>query len=181
MQILLIAPLDNLKTAYPPTNYVVKSRPFIPSGFDYLRRNHINEVITSASPQAAAVTARRNVCPLLDVVHIVLYNAEEGGAIMETAMVTGRMTSQKKAAGNAVLQRAGMNASQAINRVYDRLIKDQDASFLDEEEAHQAPSSMRWKLAADFVDSISEPRKSRFHDMTKAEIKLDRLRSRGLL
>ncbi len=100
---------------------------------------------------------------------------------METAMVTGRMTSQKKAAGNAVLQRAGMNASQAINRVYDRLIKDQDASFLDEEEAHQAPSSMRWKLAADFVDSISEPRKSRFHDMTKAEIKLDRLRSRGLL
>ena len=42
---------------------------------------------------------------------------------METAMVTGRMTPQKKEAGNAILKRAGLNASQAINRLYDRLIE----------------------------------------------------------
>lgn len=102
---------------------------------------------------------------------------------METAMVTGRMTPQKKAAGNAVLKQAGMNASQAINRVYDRLVKDQDTSFLDEEGTHQMPDSMRWKLAADFVDSLvlKRPEPSRFDSMTKAEIKMDRLKSRGLV
>ena len=77
MQILLLAPLDDFKTACPPINFAIISHALIPSGFDYLRRNHINEVITSASPQAAAVTARRNVCPLLDVVHNMLYNAEK--------------------------------------------------------------------------------------------------------
>ena len=38
---------------------------------------------------------------------------------METAMVTGRMTPQKKEAGNAILKRAGLNASQAINRLHE--------------------------------------------------------------
>lgn len=44
------------------------------------------------------------------------------------------------------------------------------------------PDPARWKLAAEFVDAIplkrTEP--SRFDTMMKAEIKMDRLRSRGL-
>lgn len=100
---------------------------------------------------------------------------------MESAMVTGRMSPQKKEAGNAVLKRAGLNASQAINRVYDRLIEERDAAFLEEEE-RTLSDPVRWKLAAEYVDSLvlghSEP--TRFDNMTKAEIKMDRLRARGL-
>lgn len=44
------------------------------------------------------------------------------------------------------------------------------------------PDPARWKLAAEFVDAIplkrTEP--SRFDTMMKAEIKMDRLRSRRL-
>ncbi len=101
---------------------------------------------------------------------------------METAMVTGRMTPQKKEAGNAILKRAGLNASQAINRLYDRLIEERDAAFIQGGE-RTMPDPARWRLAAEFVDAIplkrTEP--SRFDAMTKAEIKMDRLRSRGLV
>lgn len=45
-------------------------------------------------------------------------------------MVTGRMTPQKKEAGNVILKRAGLNASQAINRLYDRLVEERDATFI---------------------------------------------------
>ena len=61
---------------------------------------------------------------------------------METAMVTGRMTPQKKEAGNAILKRAGLNASQAINRLYDRLIEERDAAFIQGGDPTQADRAL---------------------------------------
>ena len=49
---------------------------------------------------------------------------------MDNAMVTGRMSHEKKVAGNAVLERSGLNASQAINCMYDRLIAEQNLSLI---------------------------------------------------
>lgn len=96
---------------------------------------------------------------------------------MEDVMVTGRMSAQKKAAGNAVLKDAGLNPSQAINLMYSKLVDEKDASFLTEE----GYDPIKWKVAAKFVDSLVVPQKTRFDNMTKAEIKMDRLRSRGLV
>lgn len=101
---------------------------------------------------------------------------------METAVATGRMTPQKKEAGNAILKRAGPNASQAINRLHDQLTEEGDATFMQGSE-RTMPDPARWKLAAEFMDAISLKRTdpSRFDTMTKAEIKMGRLRSRGLV
>ncbi len=98
---------------------------------------------------------------------------------MDTSMVTGRMDAQKKERGNEVLSREGMNASQAINLMYDRLVSGQSAAFLAPES--QRPTKAAWERAASVVDSISKPCTSRFDGMTRSEIKADRLRGRGLL
>lgn len=98
---------------------------------------------------------------------------------MENAMVTGRMTEEKKARGARILRREGLNASQAINILYDRIIEHGDARFLSE--GAGAPCPQDWERAARFVDSLSEKRSSRFDGMTKAEVKAERLRARGLM
>lgn len=94
-------------------------------------------------------------------------------------MVTGRVPKEKKAAGNLVLQRAGMNASQAVNRMYDRLIEDQGTAFL--ESGSGQHTEAEWRAAVHLVDSIPSKRSSRFDDMSRSEIKAARLRARGLL
>lgn len=98
---------------------------------------------------------------------------------MEDAMVTGRMSDIKKKRGNGVLERFGMNASQAINLLYDRLAKEQDVRFLSDD----APTRTQWENAALLVDSIvaPEPVYSRFDDMTRGEIALEQARARGLV
>ena len=98
---------------------------------------------------------------------------------MDAMMVTGRMSAEKKRGGGIVLEREGLNASQAINLMYDRLIEEGDASFLRKAPAESLSSRMG--RAAHFVDSLSEKRGSRFDEMTKAEIKADRLKARGLM
>ena len=91
-------------------------------------------------------------------------------------MVTARMSAEKKAAGNKVLERAGLNASQFINKVYDRIIEDQDARIVGGGKATLAD----WKRAAKFVDSIASPApvSTRFDSMTKGEIALERYKTR---
>lgn len=96
---------------------------------------------------------------------------------MDDAMVTGRMAQEKKAAGNAVLARVGLNASAAIGLMYDRLIEEQDASFLLREKA--APTESEWRAAAAFVESLVVPRTSKYHAMSKGEVKLERFMSKG--
>lgn len=96
---------------------------------------------------------------------------------MSSVMVTGRMDSRKKQRGLAILEREGSNASQAINRMFDRIIESNSAEFLFEEK--DASESLR--AAASFVDSLSEKRASRFDSMSKEEIKQERLSSRGAI
>ena len=97
--------------------------------------------------------------------------------VVDDAMVTGRMTADKKAAGNVVLENAGLNASQAVNALYDRLIETRSVDFLFDRNV----SLVEWKSAAKLIDSVYVPIDSRFDDMTRKEIKQERLRARGLM
>lgn len=98
---------------------------------------------------------------------------------MDDAMVTGRMPQSKKNLGAEILKTNGLNASQAINLLYDRIIKEGNASFLTDENATSEEDA--WKNAVRFVDSLSSPKQSRFDSMSKAEIRMERLRKHGLL
>ena len=98
---------------------------------------------------------------------------------MEDAMVTGRMSAEKKAAGSKVLARAGLNASQAVNLLYDRLEEEQSADFL----THRKPEKREWESAAKLIDALASPIPihTRFDSMTRGQIKLERAKSRGLV
>ena len=98
---------------------------------------------------------------------------------MDEAMVTGRMSAEKKAAGAEVLARAGMNASQAVNLLYDRLVEEQDVAFLQRHEV----TPYEWESAARLIDSIPSPVpiSTRFDNMTRGEIKLARAKARGVI
>lgn len=98
---------------------------------------------------------------------------------MAEAMVTGRMSQEKKRQGARILQDAGLNTSQAINLLFDKLIEEQSASFLSQ---NTTPSNdTAWKNATEFVDTLSSPHKTRFDSMTKAETKTERLKHRKAL
>ena len=88
---------------------------------------------------------------------------------MADAMVTGRMPERKKQQGLRVLKRDGMNASQAVNLLFDRLIEEGSTDFLLQDS--DVSTDERWVSAAHFVDSLSRKRSTRFDDTTKAEIK----------
>ena len=100
---------------------------------------------------------------------------------MAEAMVTGRMSDQKKLAGNRILARENLKPSQAINLMYERLIEDKNAQFLKQTNG-PVIDPVRMKEAYDFVRSLPrKPHTSKFDSMTKAEIKVERLRARGLM
>ena len=96
---------------------------------------------------------------------------------MDDAMVTGRMSASKKAAGAKVLEKAGLNASQAVNMLYDKLVEEQNADFL----MHKKPEPREWESAAKLIDFLggSTPIHTRFDSMTRGEIKLERAKSKG--
>lgn len=96
---------------------------------------------------------------------------------MEDAMVTGRMSAEKKAAGAKVLAKAGLNASQAINLLYDKLEEEQSADFL----LHRKPEPREWESALKLIDSIHMPINTRFDNMSKSEIRRERLMAKGLM
>ncbi len=91
---------------------------------------------------------------------------------MDDAMVTGRMPREKKDEAIAILHKQGLNASQAINMMFDRLIEEKDASFLMSSQSNPTPAN--WAKAASFVDDLVEPRASRFDNMSKSQIKAER-------
>lgn len=96
---------------------------------------------------------------------------------MADAMVTARMSAEKKEAGNRMLEQLGTNASQAVNRLYDYVLEKKQLPFPEQQG--------RWKYTQEeiaqaiaWVDSI--PRRDRFSTMTDDEIRRERLISRGL-
>lgn len=97
---------------------------------------------------------------------------------MGDVMVTGRMSGIKKEKGLRILKRNGMNASRAINLMFDKVIEQGNVDFLDDSAKVDESS---WGDAVAFVDALSEKRETRFDSMTKAEVKMDRLASRGLV
>lgn len=96
---------------------------------------------------------------------------------MDDAMVTGRMSAEKKAAGARVLEAAGLNASQAVNLLYDKLAEEQNADFL----IQRKPEPHEWESAAKFLDSLHMPISTRFDTMSRGEIKLERMKARGAM
>lgn len=99
---------------------------------------------------------------------------------MGEAMVTGRMSDQKKQAGNRILARENLKPSQAINLMYQRLIEEKNAQFLQKKESISL-DPVRVKEALAFLDKLHVPQSHMFDGMTKAEIKAHRLRARGLM
>ena len=96
---------------------------------------------------------------------------------MDDAMVTGRISAAKKAAGAKVLAKAGLNTSQAINLLFDKLAEEQNADFL----LQRKPEPREWESAAKFLDSLHMPIDPRFEHMTRGEIKLERAKAKGLV
>lgn len=100
---------------------------------------------------------------------------------MADAMVTARMSQEKKDAGNRVLEKLGTNASQTINQLYDYLIQNGELPFPAQEESHEhtpeeIAEAVAW--ADDLVSRIAVP--SRFATMSDDEIRQERLIARGL-
>ena len=111
--------------------------------------------------------------------HLECNTVQQKGGAMDDVMVTARMSKQRKAEGNRVLAKAGLNASQAINLLFDRLVQEQDVSFL------EAPSGIAsqaaWDDAASFVDSLLLPSSDFPVPEDKGSIKVARLKARGLM
>lgn len=93
---------------------------------------------------------------------------------MADAMVTGRMTPAKKEAGNRVLDGLGLNASQAINQLYDHLIEKGSMPF--EERREKKYTKAQIEEAQAYVRSLHSP--SVFSHMTDDEIKRHRMKNK---
>lgn len=99
---------------------------------------------------------------------------------MSDAMATGRMSQAKKDAAFEILSKQGLNHSQAINLLYDKIIQEGSADFLLPHKEHVTASDI--KSAASILSQlIIKPTADRFHSMTIKEAKIDRLANRGLL
>lgn len=100
---------------------------------------------------------------------------------MSDAMVTARMSPEKKEAGNRALEQLGTNASQAVNRLYDYVIENKQLPFPEPRERGKfTPEEIARAIA--WVDSISTKRTSgRFSDMSIKEAKRERLIAKGLM
>ena len=96
---------------------------------------------------------------------------------MADAMVTARMSAEKKEAGNRMLEQLGTNASQAVNRLYDYVLEKKLLTF-PEQQGRRKYTQEEIAQAIAWVDSI--PRRDRFSTMTDDEIRRERLISRGL-
>lgn len=100
---------------------------------------------------------------------------------MADAMVTARMSLEKKEAGNRMLEQLGTNASQAVNRLYDYVLEKKELPFPDQQERkHYTQEEIAEAIS--WVDSIPRKRTcGRFTDMTIKEAKRDRLIAKGLM
>lgn len=99
---------------------------------------------------------------------------------MADAMVTARMSSDKKMRGNRMLAQLGTNASQAVNELYDYVI---EHGSLPMEKEEKAPLKDRLANASSWFDALMDASSvdARFSSMTDGEIRRDRLARRGLV
>ena len=98
---------------------------------------------------------------------------------MDDSMVTARMPRSKKDAGSRVLGGLGYTASQAINELYDYVLKTGRLPF-QEQQQRVAPDKQRLAQALAFVDSIAIVEPSEFDRLDQDELKRRRLIEKGL-
>ncbi|WP_302393156.1 type II toxin-antitoxin system RelB/DinJ family antitoxin [Eggerthella sinensis] len=100
---------------------------------------------------------------------------------MADAMVTARMSPEKKEAGNRALEQLGTNASQAVNRLYDYVIEKKQLPFPEPRQkgAFTPEEIARAKAWVESIRMTNSP--SRFDNMTLKEVKRERLIARGLM
>lgn len=95
------------------------------------------------------------------------------------AMVTARMSREKKKLGNSVLSDLGMNASSAINQLYDYLIEQQCMPFGKESEPARSFTQEEVDAARLWVDGLRMPAGNPLADLTLKEAKRHRLSTKG--
>lgn len=98
------------------------------------------------------------------------------------AMVTGRMSPEKKEEGNRILASLGSNPSQAINQLYDFVIAKRALPFADKS-AQRTYSKEEIAEAVAWVKSLrgSAQLSGRFATMAVKEAKRERLIAKGLM
>lgn len=96
------------------------------------------------------------------------------------AMVTARMSSEKKEMGNRILEELGTNASQVINQLYDLVIEKKALPFPEEKAQQRTFSSEEIAEAKAWMQRLKVlPPDNSYATMTDDEIRRERLASRG--
>lgn len=95
------------------------------------------------------------------------------------AMVTARMSPEKKEMGNRILEDLGTNASQVINQLYDLIIEKRALPFPGEKSQPRTFTPEEIARARAWVTSLQMPEKSSLADLTLKEVKRERLKAKG--
>lgn len=109
------------------------------------------------------------------------------GALMNEAMVTARMSADKKEEGTRILSQLGTTASQAINEMYDYLIEHRALPLMgkgvgkEEGVGGFSFTEEQWSDACAHVKGMRVPLRSEFAAMSLKDAKMHRLRSKGYL
>ncbi len=98
---------------------------------------------------------------------------------MDDSMVTARMPRSKKDAGSRMLGELGYTASQAINELYDYILKTGSLPFHGRRE-QTAPDKERLAQALAFVDGIAIVEPSEFDLLDEKELKKRKLIKKGI-
>lgn len=90
------------------------------------------------------------------------------------AMVTARMSADKKEEGNRVLASLGTNASKVVNQLFDFVIEEHALPF---ERATERPAHSKAEIdaAIALVDDLTLPVSDAYRDMSLKEARLARL------
>ena len=98
------------------------------------------------------------------------------------AMVTARMSQEKKQEAGKVLEGLGMSASQVINQLYDYLVQNKSLPFGEKKRLRNGDeiSPEEWRAAREWVDSFPYVSlEGEFADMAIKEARSPRPRAEG--
>ena len=101
---------------------------------------------------------------------------------MVDATVTSRVPASTKIKVQRILKQNGTNSSKVINALFDRIVEEGNIAFLSNSaKEKEVLMKQNLKRAIEFVDSIPNPKANKFDEMSSSEIKMQRLKDRGLL
>lgn len=96
---------------------------------------------------------------------------------MADAMISARMSAEKKEAGNRILESLGTNASQAVNDLYDFVIRNKQLPFAPKQELglHKYTKEQIAEAVRAVDSLVTHDVDSRFANMSLKDIKRMRL------